>query len=59
LTSKVEKSNILSKCGWSPFEEHTFKSKVTHTVVSGHLAYANGVFPEEKKGEGLKFSRKI
>ncbi|MCS4435108.1 dihydroorotase [Aquiflexum gelatinilyticum] len=56
---KVEKSNILSKCGWSPFEGHVFKSKVTHTVVSGHLAYENGVFHEEKKGDRLKFSRKI
>jgi dihydroorotase len=56
---KVEKSNILSKCGWSPFEDHIFKSKITHTVVSGHLAYENGHFNEDKKGERLKFSRKI
>jgi dihydroorotase len=53
---KVAKENILSKCGWSPFEGHTFQSKVTHTVVSGHLAYENGTFHEEKKGERLKFS---
>lgn len=55
----VEKDNILSKCGWSPFEGHTFKSKVTHTIVSGHLAYENGTFHEEQKGQRLKFSRKI
>jgi dihydroorotase len=55
----VEKSNVLSKCGWSPFEGHTFKSKVTHTVVSGHLAYENGTFHEEQKGQRLKFSRKL
>ncbi|SMD43087.1 dihydroorotase [Aquiflexum balticum DSM 16537] len=56
---KVEKENILSKCGWSPFEGHTFKSKVTHTIVSGHLAYENGTFHEEQKGQRLKFSRKL
>jgi dihydroorotase len=56
---KVEKENILSKCGWSPFEGHTFKSKVTHTVVSGHLAFENGTFHEEQKGQRLKFSRKL
>ncbi|MGY6744789.1 MAG: dihydroorotase [Cecembia sp.] len=56
---KVEKENILSKCGWSPFEGHTFKSKVTHTIVSGHLAYENGTFHEGQKGQRLKFSRKI
>ncbi|WPR75461.1 dihydroorotase [Algoriphagus sp. NG3] len=55
---EVSKENILSKCAWSPFEGHTFKSKVTHTVVSGHLAYENGTFHEEKKGERLKFSIK-
>lgn len=53
----VKKENILSKCGWSPFEGHTFKSKVTHTIVSGHLAYEEGTFHEEKKGERLSFLR--
>ena len=55
---EVSRENVLSKCGWSPFEGHTFKSKVTHTIVSGHLAYDNGTFSEDKKGERLKFSRK-
>lgn len=55
----VTPDNILSKCGWSPFEGHTFRSKVTHTIVSGHLAYENGTFHEEQKGLRLKFSRKI
>ncbi|AMQ54918.1 dihydroorotase [Algoriphagus sanaruensis] len=51
----VSKENILSKCGWSPFEGHTFRSKVTHTIVSGHLVYDNGTFDESKKGERLTF----
>jgi dihydroorotase len=55
----VTKENTLSKCGWSPFEGHTFKSKVLTTIVSGHLAYDSGTFDESKKGERLKFSRKI
>jgi dihydroorotase len=54
---KVETSNILAKCGWSPFEGTTFKSAVTHTWVSGHLAYAEGNLDESKKGERLTFSR--
>ncbi|WP_291786444.1 dihydroorotase [Cecembia sp.] len=56
---KVDKNNILSKCGWSPFEGHTFRSKVTHTIVSGHLVYDNGNFDESQKGQRLKFSRKL
>ncbi len=55
----VSKDNILSKCGWSPFEGHTFKSQVTHTIVSGHLAYEKGEFHEEKNGERITFSRNI
>lgn len=51
----VSKENILSKCGWSPFEGHTFRSKVTHTIVSGHLVFDNGTFDESKKGERLTF----
>ncbi|MEM9991121.1 MAG: dihydroorotase [Bacteroidota bacterium] len=53
----VEKSNLHYKCGWSPFEGHTFKGKVTETIVSGHLAYQNGAFDESKKGERLRFER--
>ncbi|MFL0684529.1 MAG: dihydroorotase [Algoriphagus aquaeductus] len=51
----VSKENILAKCGWSPFEGHTFHSRVTHTIVSGHLAYSEGIFDESKKGERLTF----
>ncbi|HEX7367990.1 MAG TPA: dihydroorotase [Pelobium sp.] len=53
----VDKKNILAKCGWSPFEGQTFNSKITHTFVSGHLAFENGVFNDEVKGERLAFQR--
>lgn len=51
----VNKDNILSKCGWSPFEGYSFKSQIIHTIVSGHLAFNNGVFDESRKGERLLF----
>ncbi|MEI6816534.1 MAG: dihydroorotase [Bacteroidota bacterium] len=54
---KVEKSNLLYKCNWSPFEGETFNAKVTHTIVSGHLAYEHGSFHEEQKGQRLLFTR--
>jgi dihydroorotase len=53
----VLKENILAKCGWSPFEKTTFKSQVTHTIVSGHLAYNEGLLNEDKMGERLLFDR--
>lgn len=54
---KVDKSTILYKCGWSPFEGLTFHSKVNLTFVSGHLVYENGVFNEKIKGDRLSFLR--
>lgn len=52
----VSKDNILYKCGWSPFEGLTFNSKITHTFVGGHLAYAHGQFDESRKGTRLMFN---
>ncbi len=54
----VAKDNIHYKCQWSPFEGTEFKSQITHTIVSGHVAYENGAFDESKKGERLLFDRK-
>ncbi len=51
----VNKSNILYKCGWSPFEGQRFQSQVSHTFVSGHLAYVEGAFDEKQKGMRLSF----
>lgn len=56
-TTRVEASGLLSQCGWSPFEGTTFHSKITHTFVSGHLAYADGQLFENVKGHRLDFNR--
>ena len=53
----VNKENILYKCGWSPFEGHTFSSAIESTFVNGHLAYSNGVFNENKIGQRITFNR--
>ena len=55
---RVGKENILYKCGWSPFEGTEFRSRITHTFVNGHLAYANGAFSEERHAKRLTFNRK-
>lgn len=49
----ISKENILYKCGWSPLEGSTFRSRVTHTFVNGHLAYEQGQFNESRKGMPL------
>jgi len=54
---EVNKSNILYKCGWSPFEGTRFNSKIAHTFVNGHLAYTNGEFSTERHAKRLTFNR--
>lgn len=53
----VNRSNILSKCGWSPFEGQTFSSTITHTLVSGRIAYEDGQICEVGAGQRLAFDR--
>ncbi len=53
----VDKSNILSKCGWSPFENHTFSASIEHTLVSGNLAFSQGKLIEVGSGHRLLFNR--
>ncbi len=53
----VNKSNILYKCGWSPFEGFTFKSRVTHTLVNGKIVYSNSKFSKESNAQRLEFNR--
>jgi len=55
----VQPNNTLYKCGWSPFDGVTFKSRVTHTFVNGRLVYNNFKFPPFAPGaEQLTFDRK-
>ncbi len=54
---QVSKENILYKCNWSPFEGVDFQSKVIHTIVSGNLAYSEGVIIDNLPGKRLTFDR--
>ncbi|TVZ25911.1 dihydroorotase [Gillisia sp. Hel_I_86] len=54
----VQPSNTVYKCGWSPFDGVTFKSRVTHTFVNGQLVYNNFKFmPFAQVAEQLTFDR--
>ena len=54
---RVNKDNILYKCGWSPFEDFTFTSRVTHTFVNGELVFHNFKTKEIHCGKRLEFNR--
>jgi len=53
----VKKDNILYKCGWSPFEGVTFKSRITHTFLNGVLVYNNFKVLDVKAAKRLTFNR--
>ena len=53
----VDRDNTLYKCGWSPMEGQQFDYRVSHTMVSGHLAYNRGLFDERRMGHRLLFDR--
>ncbi len=57
LPWNVKKENILYKCGWSPFEGVTFKSRITHTFVNGQLVYNNFKVNKIRAGKRLLFDR--
>ncbi|OIQ30112.1 MAG: dihydroorotase [Bacteroidetes bacterium MedPE-SWsnd-G2] len=53
----VNKDNILYKCGWSPFEGTTFKSRISHTLVNGTVVYNNFKVKDVKVSKRLTFDR--
>jgi dihydroorotase len=53
----VNKTTILSKCNWSPFENKVFNSQITHTWVNGNLAYHLGSVKTNEKGKRLLFEK--
>jgi dihydroorotase len=54
--TKVEKSNILSKCGWSPFENYTFSNSIHSTFVNGQAVYEDGKVNQAIFGQRLTFN---
>lgn len=53
----VNNTNILSKCGWSPFENVRFSSKVITTLVNGVVVYDNDDIIENQVAAPLEFER--
>jgi dihydroorotase len=54
----VSRENVLSKCGWSPFEGNKFNNTIEKTFVNGKLVYSNGQIIENGSGSRLLFTRR-
>ncbi len=54
---KVDQSDLLCKCQWSPFEGHEFSSTIDTTIVNGAVVYRDGKLTNTIAGQRLEFSR--
>ncbi|MFM8949997.1 MAG: dihydroorotase [Bacteroidota bacterium] len=55
--TKVDRTNLLYKCGWSPFEGVKFGATVVRTFVNGHTVWNNGELIDAPNGMRLAFER--
>ncbi len=53
----VQREDVLSKCGWSPFEGRTFRSRIASTWVNGRLAWDGSALVGAPNGQRLAFAR--
>ncbi|MBP6627759.1 MAG: dihydroorotase [Arenimonas sp.] len=53
----VLRENVLSRCGWSPFEGDRFRSRVASTWVNGRLAWDGQSLVGAPQGQRLAFAR--
>lgn len=54
---KVQKDNILYKCGWSPLEGNMFSHTIDSTFVNGNRVYHQGQIQDHVKGMRILFDR--
>ncbi len=53
----VTREGLFYKCGWSPFEGHTFQSAIRRTYVNGQLAFHDGQHDDSVRGMRVEFDR--
>ncbi|MDE0789446.1 MAG: dihydroorotase [Woeseiaceae bacterium] len=54
---RVTPSNLLSKCQWSPFENHEFSASIDTTIVNGAIVYDDGKLTGNVAGQRLIYGR--
>lgn len=53
----VRREDVLSKCGWSPFEGHRFRSRIASTWVNGVQVWDGRKLVNGPQGQRLRFDR--
>jgi dihydroorotase len=52
----VERQDLETKCGWSPFEGWNLTGYPVYTIVNGNVVFEKGTIHSEVKGKALKFT---
>ena len=54
---RAHRESLKYKCGWSAFEDRMFSARITHTIVGGQVAYADGKLYKVTSPAALTFER--
>lgn len=54
---RLERGDVLYKCGWSPVEGAHLRNRVTRTIVNGNIVWEDGLLNEDHRGRALEFDR--
>ncbi len=53
----IDRKDIVSKCGWSPFEGWNLTGYPVYTIVNGNIVYEKGEIRSDIKGKALRFDK--
>ena len=53
----VRREDVLSKCGWSPFEGTTFRSRIASTWVNGQRVWDGSRLVGSPAGQRMTYAR--
>ncbi len=53
----MDREQVLSKCGWSPFDGYPFRSKISSTWVNGQQMWDGQAIISSQTGQKLSFNR--
>jgi len=51
----VSSETLLYKCGWSPLQDTTLRSKVLMTILGGEVVFRDGRVTDRPRGQALQF----
>lgn len=53
---RIEADGLYYKCGWSPLQDTTLRSKVMMTILGGEIVFRDGQVADRPRGQALQFS---